>query len=406
MNRRLVLKTIWESGAIHKAEIARLTELSLPTVMKITDELLASHLIRSCGKQEGAAGKRPEIYEFAGDRFYSIGIDFAPTVLRALVMDLNGAPVARGKREIEAPQKAQAVLEAAAELIARIIVESGVPVPQILGIGVGMPGILDIEDGKVLFSPNFHWENVELLEPLDRLLFGKTGVHFRIRLENSNRAMALGEQFFGSGVGYNYFICINLGYGIGAAAIENGELCVGASGTAGELGHITVEKDGLLCTCGNNGCLEAVASGRAIAQQARNLISSGVKTRILELAGGRSENIEAKTVFAAAREQDAAALDLVRRAGEYIGIGIASYINLLDPEKIVFSGGMANEAILIEQIQKVLKIRRMRFAGRRVMLRVSRLGEYGTAIGAAAIQLKTLLKQGGLPPVKEQEEAV
>lgn len=105
MNRRLVLKTIWESGAIHKAEIARLTELSLPTVMKITDELLASHLIRSCGKQEGAAGKRPEIYEFAGDRFYSIGIDFAPTVLRALVMDLNGAPVARGKREIEAPQK-------------------------------------------------------------------------------------------------------------------------------------------------------------------------------------------------------------------------------------------------------------------------------------------------------------
>ena len=90
-----------------------------------------------------------------------------------------------------------------------------------------------------------------------------------------------------------------------------------------------------LCTCGNNGCLEAVASGRAIAQQARNLISSGVKTRILELAGGNIERVEAKTVFAAAREQDVAALDLVRRAGEYIGIGIASYINLLDPEKIV-----------------------------------------------------------------------
>ena len=131
-----------------------------------------------------------------------------------------------------------------------------------------------------------------------------------MRLENSNRAMALGEQFFGSGVGYHYFICINLGYGIGAAAFENGELCVGASGTSGELGHITVEKDGPLCTCGNNGCLEAVASGRAIAQQARNLISSGVKSRILELAGGNIERVEAKTEFAAAREQVVDALDL------------------------------------------------------------------------------------------------
>ena len=244
------------------------------------------------------------------------------------------------------------------------------------------------------------------MEPLGRLLLQRTSIRWPMRLENSNRAMALGEQFFGSGVGYHYFICTNLGYGIGAAAIENGELCVGASGTSGELGHITVEKDGPLCTCGNNGCLEAVASGRAIAQQARNLISSGVKTRILELAGGNIERVEAKTVFAAAREQDVAALDLVRRAGEYIGIGIASYINLLDPEKIVLAGGMSNESLLIEQIQKVVKIRRMRFAGRRVKLRVSNLGEYGTAIGAAAIQLKTLLRQGGLSLTKEQEEAV
>lgn len=90
----------------------------------------------------------------------------------------------------------------------------------------------------------------------------------------------------------------------------------------------------------------------------------------------------------------------------HIGIGIASYINLLDPEKIVLAGGMSNESLLIEQIQKVVKIRRMRFAGRRVKLRVSNLGEYGTAIGAAAIQLKTLLRQGGLSLTKEQEEAV
>ena len=406
MNRRLVLRTIWETGAIHKAEVARLTELSLPTVMKITDELLAAGLVRSRGKQEGSAGKRPEIYEFAGDRYYSVGLDVAPTVLRATVMDLNGRALAQARQPIRAPQDPETVLPAAAELLAQVLEKSAVPPGQVLGAGVGMPGILDLEQGRVLFSPNFHWENVELLAPLRRLLAAQTGARFPFRLENSNRALALGEQFFGSGVGYDYFICINLGYGIGAAAIENGELCVGASGTAGELGHITVEKDGPLCTCGNHGCLEAVASGRAIAQQARNLIASGVKTQILALAGGDPEKIEARTVFAAAREQDAAALDLVRRAGEYIGIGVASYINLLDPEQIVFAGGMSHEPLLMEQIQRVLKIRRMRFAGRRVMLRSSGLGEYGTAIGAAAMWLKTLLDHGGLPPLKEQEEAV
>ena len=387
MNRRLVLKTIWERGAINKAEIARRTGLSLPTAIKITDELLDNRIVRSCGRQEGASGKRPEMYEFAGDCYYSVGIDFAPTVLRALVMDLNGMPVAKANRPIPVPEDADAVIQTAAELIDQLLRESGIPLHRVLGVGVGVPGILDLDQGRVLFSPNFHWEDVALLEPLGRLLLQRTSIRWPMRLENSNRAMALGEQFFGSGVGY-------------------GELCVGASGTSGELGHITVEKDGPLCTCGNNGCLEAVASGRAIAQQARNLISSGVKTRILELAGGNIERVEAKTVFAAAREQDVAALDLVRRAGEYIGIGIASYINLLDPEKIVLAGGMSNESLLIEQIQKVVKIRRMRFAGRRVKLRVSNLGEYGTAIGAAAIQLKTLLRQGGLSLTKEQEEAV
>ena len=373
MNRRLVLKTIWERGAINKAEIARRTGLSLPTAIKITDELLDNRIVRSCGRQEGASGKRPEMYEFAGDCYYSVGIDFAPTVLRALVMDLNGMPVAKANRPIPVPEDADAVIQTAAELIDQLLRESGIPLHRVLGVGVGVPGILDLDQGRVLFSPNFHWEDVALLEPLGRLLLQRTSIRWPMRLENSNRAMALG---------------------------------VGASGTSGELGHITVEKDGPLCTCGNNGCLEAVASGRAIAQQARNLISSGVKTRILELAGGNIERVEAKTVFAAAREQDVAALDLVRRAGEYIGIGIASYINLLDPEKIVLAGGMSNESLLIEQIQKVVKIRRMRFAGRRVKLRVSNLGEYGTAIGAAAIQLKTLLRQGGLSLTKEQEEAV
>ena len=192
MNRRLVLKTIWERGAINKAEIARRTGLSLPTAIKITDELLDNRIVRSCGRQEGASGKRPEMYEFAGDCYYSVGIDFAPTVLRALVMDLNGMPVAKANRPIPVPEDADAVIQTAAELIDQLLRESGIPLHRVLGVGVGVPGILDLDQGRVLFSPNFHWEDVALLEPLGRLLLQRTSIRWPMRLENSNRAMALG----------------------------------------------------------------------------------------------------------------------------------------------------------------------------------------------------------------------
>lgn len=406
MNRQLVLETIWEKGPISKAEITRLTALSLPTVIKIMEELVRRGVIASCGKTEGSAGKRAEQYVFAGDAFYSIGIDMTPTNLKVVVIDLNGRVLGCGKKTFDQIPDVDSVLNDTQALVLSALADSAVAKEAILDVGVAVPGILDTEKGMVLFSPNLRWENVDLLTPLRERLFAATGIRWELQMENSNRTMALGEQYYGSGVGSDYFICINLGYGIGAAAMEHGELYKGISGTAGELGHITVEKDGPLCTCGNNGCLEALASGRAIAQQARNLISSGVKTSILELTGGDPAKIEAKTVFEAAEKQDMAAVDLVRKAGEYIGIGIASYINLLDPEIIVLGGGMSNEELLIEQIEKVVKVRRMRFAGRKVQVRVSELGEYATAIGAAAIQLKRLLRHGGRLHANGEEEAV
>ena len=334
---------------------------------------------------------------------YYMGVDIGRGTIRLVLMNLAQKVVYGTMVETGEVQPVEAFVDWLCERIQSSLLESGVALDRLAGVGVAMPGLIERDTGHILFSPDFGWSDIPLQSWLQSRL------SYPVLVENANRALALAESGWrgdGGESGTHTVLCVNIGHGIGAALMQNNQLYYGSSGTSGELGHITVCKDGPLCACGNSGCLEAVASGRAIAQQARNLISSGVKTRILELAGGNIERVEAKTVFAAAREQDVAALDLVRRAGEYIGIGIASYINLLDPEKIVLAGGMSNESLLIEQIQKVVKIRRMRFAGRRVKLRVSNLGEYGTAIGAAAIQLKTLLRQGGLSLTKEQEEAV
>lgn len=158
MNRRLVLKTIWERGAINKAEIARRTGLSLPTAIKITDELLDNRIVRSCGRRRARPGKRPEMYEFAGDCYYSVGIDFAPTVLRALVMDLNGMPVAKANRPIPVPEDADAVIQTAAELIDQLCARAVSRSTGSWALG-WVCGGLDLDQGRVLFSPNF-WVGV------------------------------------------------------------------------------------------------------------------------------------------------------------------------------------------------------------------------------------------------------
>jgi len=402
-NKSNVMRTIILEGPISRAALAKRVGLSLPSVMTITENLINRGLVRAVGKGKSSGGKPPELLSVVPESEYYMGVDIGRGTIRLVLMNLAQKVVYGTMVETGEVQPVEAFVDRLCERIQSSLLESGVALDRLAGVGVAMPGLIERDTGHILFSPDFGWSDIPLQSWLQSRL------SYPVLVENANRALALAESGWrgdGGESGTHTVLCVNIGHGIGAALMQNNQLYYGSSGTSGELGHITVCKDGPLCACGNSGCLEAVASGRAIAQQARNLISSGVKTRILELAGGNIERVEAKTVFAAAREQDVAALDLVRRAGEYIGIGIASYINLLDPEKIVLAGGMSNESLLIEQIQKVVKIRRMRFAGRRVKLRVSNLGEYGTAIGAAAIQLKTLLRQGGLSLTKEQEEAV
>ena len=402
MNKRLVLETIRNCGAINKSKIAKLTDLSIPTVMKITDELVAIGVVSSWGKQQRVSGKPPELFAFVEDSFYSIGADIGPTNLRVVVMDLGGRIIAENVKPTCNTQPAELLIERTAELITKTIEESKIDTLKILGIGVGIPGILEKKAGKVLFSPNFSWENVLVIEQLKEKLKIK---NLSIMIENSNRALALGEQYFGEGVDNDYFICINLGYGIGSAVVVNGEFYTGSSDTVGEIGHITVEKDGPLCTCGNNGCLEALASGRAIAQYAKNaVLCGGASTLISQHARGNIEAIEAKTVFEAALLGDSLARDIVSKAGEYIGIGIANYINLLDPEKIILAGGLSQNEELVDQIKRVAKLRQMRFAARKVKIRVSKLGANATAIGAAALIIKRLIETGGATALKSLEE--
>lgn len=389
MNKKNVLSAIRASGQIFKAEIARSTGLSIPTVMKITDELIGRGLVREAGKGESSGGKPPQLLEFVHDRHYMIGVDIGTTNILCILMDMSATIVYKHSVPTKVSDTPALIIERIASSIETVIAQSGVDQSCLLGIGLGMPGLLDYATGTVLFSPDFHWERVELLPAL------KSRFALPMVVHNVTHSMAMAQKWFGYGrEDINSFICVNLGHGIGSALFLDGELFSGGSGSAGELGHMTMEKDGPICVCGNPGCLEALASGDAIARRARAEIGMLNDVGIRKKAD--EERLEAKDVFEAAGRGNESAQRIIDDAAEYIGLALAKVINLLDPEMIVLEGGLSRAgASFITAIHDHAQRYQMKYAGRNTKIVVSELAEYSAAIGSATFLIKRLFDVGG-----------
>ena len=389
MNRSMVFDLIRRKGPISRAEIARTIGLSIPTVMKITEEFSHKQFVQDVGKGESSGGKRPELLELIPDSKYIIGVGVGRSKTNVLMMNLAGEVFIREIMETGGTVVPEVWISRLIRVIENVKREGGLPEKRILGMGIGMPGILDEESGKVLFSPDFKWENVDMLTPI------RERFKMDITIENANRALAMGEYYFGAGVDSRNFLVVNLGHGIGSAIMREGEFYRGSSGSSGEIGHIILEKNGPKCNCGNKGCLEAIASGNAIARDAKIAVLEGNASKIMELVNGDINRIEAKTVFEAAHLGDQMAIQITERAMQYIGIGLANYINLLDPDLIILFGGLTNAGnIFLKKIKEVLRERQMKFAGRQVKLVISQMGENGTAVGSASLVLKKFIKYG------------
>lgn len=392
LNKKIVLEMIRTQGPINKAEIARKAELSIPTVMKITEEFERENLVKTIGKGESTGGKRPDLLEFVSNAYYITGIDIGRHYVKIVIIDMAAVIMSKEcfpttEEDIKQPKQ---FLEKIAERVEALIIKSGISKGRFMGIGIGMPGILDYARGDVIFSPDFNWVNVPLME-----IFRNQLPFYKIFLENANRALALGEYIYGAAKNADYILCINLGYGIGAAIIESGQLLYGKSGTCGEFGHMIMEPDGPLCDCGNQGCLEALASGNAIAKRMEREIMEGKQT-LVSRAAVKQGKIEAEMVFEAARAGDILSRKIIDEAMEYVGIAIASSINLLDPDMIILAGGLTkSKDLFLDQLQRTVEKYKMKYSGKNVSIRTGTLGEYATAIGAAAMLIRLFIENGG-----------
>ena len=263
------------------------------------------------------------------------------------------------------------------QAIKDLMKETNTTAKDIDGIGFDFPGQVDYKTGIVKLAPNIPgWVNVPIAQMIEEEF------HIPTRIDNDVRCAALGEMKFGEN-----FVCITVGTGIGSGLVINGQLVRGASNAAGEIGHIKLQmKDGLICGCGDTGCLEAYASGPSIVAMAQDYIKGGKSTKFREMAAAEGGEITPYMVAKAAEAGDPVAKRIFEIVGEYIGIGLTSVINLLNPEKVIIGGGVAEAGdLLLNPIRKTIKERAMVVAGNAVEIVPAQLGNSAGVIGASML---------------------
>ncbi len=326
-NRDLVLKTIFEHETISRAEIARITGLTRTTVSNIVSLLLDEGLVEEVGRGESLGGKAPVLLSLIADSRYLIGVDLERTKFVGAIINLRGEI----KEKVEIPANksdGQEAINLIYQLLDQLLTTNLSP---FIGIGVSAPGLMNLKEGIVIKAVNLDWEDFPLADLLRRRY------NLPVSVLNDSQAAAIGEYVYGEGhqPGEN-LIVVNVKEGVSAGILINGKLFQGDGGGAGEIGHVVVQKDGILCRCGKRGCLETLASTRAVIRQAK-LLAPKAKSSILPK---KVEEISLESIRTAFFAQDALAREIVFTAGHYLGASIAYLISILNIQKIVLTGEM------------------------------------------------------------------
>jgi glucokinase len=311
---------------------------------------------------------------------YLGAVDLGASKILSVVAQGDGRRLGEDRRPTDAEAGPEVVLERIVGSLAEALAKAGLRQGDLAAVGICSPGPCDIDAGVISSAPNLPgWRDV----PICRYLEERLGVP--ARLENDANAAALGEHVYGAGRGCRHLIYMTVSTGIGGGLIIDGRLYRGATGVAGEVGHMTIEPDGPLCGCGNRGCLEALASGTAIAARGEELVAQGGSALLARLAQEQGD-LTAETVSRAADQGDVACQGIIRRAGYYLGIGLASYVNIFNPEAIIIGGGLAKAGeLLLAPARAEMAARAMSEALKAVQLKPAELGDYAGVMGMVAL---------------------
>ena len=311
---------------------------------------------------------------------YSIGIDLGGTkILIGLVEKESGKVVSHIKKKTKKEKGPENIVRKMVEGVEELLEESGKSFTEISSIGIGSAGQIDRKNGIIIGAPNLDCYNLNLKEILQNKF------NIPVFVGNDVEVATIGEQKFGAGKGCADFVCVFVGTGIGSAIVKNGHIIYGATGTAGELGHIIVDLNGRPCACGAHGCLEAYASRSAIETRIEGALKKGRKSCISEyLEEGKA--ITSSMIRKSIEREDELVTQCVSEASEYLSGGLASVINLINPELIILGGGLI-EAVdyFYKQTIKKTKSKSLPVPAEKIRFSKTILGDYSGVIGAALL---------------------
>ena len=387
-NKVAIIERIRLAGdGISRAELAEALVLSRSTVSTLVADLLAAGAVLEGGAGASRGGRRPITLEINGAAGRVVGVDLGASHLAIAVADMCGDVLAEVEEPLAIEAGPEVCLRQIFTLVEATLVRAGTALAEVKAIGAGVPGPVIGTQGIVSAPPIMPgWDAFPIRQRLEDYW------HKPVLLDNDADLGALGECTFGAGRGETNLAYIKLGTGIGCGLLLDGHIYRGVLGTAGEIGHVTISESGPPCTCGNYGCLEAMAGGRAIAQRAQLAVKAGQRTLLAQIESSRE--LTARDVGRAAESGDAVSQQLLADAGRHVGSALASLINLLNPGLVDIGGGVAEAGpYLLDALNQAILERTMLPARQATRVIRSALGRRAVPLGAVAVALTRAFQQ-------------
>jgi glucokinase-like ROK family protein len=388
LNTAVVLDVLRRFAPLSRAELAAQTGLNRSTVSIIVNYLIEGGFVQETDLQTSRVGRPGMLLVLNPKGGCAVGVEIGVDFVSVILTDFIAQVLWRERVTLPAGASQITIIEQATDLTQKALERGAEQGLRPLGIGLGVPGLVDIHQGKLVFAPNLRWENVPL-----RLMFSQI-FSLPVFVENEANAAALGEFYFGAARGVANFIYLSAGIGLGGGILIDGKLFRGSHGYAGEVGHMTVDPKGELCGCGKRGCWETQVGPRAVLRRVRRTISEGAPTLLTELVQNDFESISFEHVVQAAQAQDPVALRALKEVGKYLGIGVVNLVNIFNPELIVL-GGALNLAspVLLPEIEGTICENALRPACEGLRIAASAHGVDACVMGAIALVIDDILRE-------------
>lgn len=375
----LILEIIAERTSWSKADLVTFSGLPYSSVTNAINTLVNKGIVAKFPNSDYTGGRRSALFGLNAGEGLLIGADIGMTSIDLVITDFSGEPLARYSESALVSRGPTKILGRVISLIVDLLAAKQLTSKKILGLGLGLPGPVDFSSGTAVSPPIMPgWDKFPIVQFMGEHLPG-----VMVIVDNDVNIMGIGEHRAGMGLGVDNFIFVKIGTGIGAAIFIDGKIYRGADGCAGDIGHICVDKLGPICNCGNVGCLESVAGGGALADQARQAAEEGKSKILKKYYDKKNGQLQAEDVGNAAKEGDMFSVELIKQTGRRIGEVLAGLVNFANPNMIIIGGGVSNFGdLLLSNIRQAILERSLPLATNRLSIVLSSIPKDAGVIGA------------------------